>query len=644
MNKKLQDGRFHIVSSALVFLFVIGVVFSVTVQASPYDFMNPSGQDGDSGTFEKMIVANGNVTIEIDLNRLNGITVSSRKATLGFDAVPDTFFAILVLNGELRGPVPSSMEIMPRGNAALPAALKASYRQLVIENLPWGGQYEFAVRDKKTGFTFFNIEGQEYGFDASQRVFTMDNARLLISPEFAAAMGRSSDAGAIVGTLAVNTNMRAIEVAQVVDGEVTKNVLPPMDRGETGTVPGPDVVVGDLSGLAQFGSQSGTQVGLAVGTDSCNFGTIDLNWFANPANNHPVIPQNLYRMSANQDRMEQIAQGQVKHAFTALTNNICALGCNGVGGSNLGSGCSDPYGAGLNSGPSLGSKAWINPFTGFYPRNDSATPNNSHGTHTHTGTSHRILAEVSDLNTSLNAGSTYYAEAQYVTPHEYVHCQSNPGQCNMYNNVSYRQYSVTGTASPFSFSAVGSTVRTKAAIEAWTGSTRVTIEPERGVDGIGYLAYKVTNPSPGVWHYEYAIYNMNLDRGIASFRVPVGTGVTLTNTAFKMPPQHPVWDQDGTPGNAGFNSTPWTATLSSTSMSWSTDNFALNPNANAIRWGTMYNFRFDANQPPATMYGTVGFYKNGSPINVLVQGPRSTTPSPCARVISTSSNPCAGSN
>src|SRR5205085_2872612 len=113
------------------------------------------------GTFEKMIVANGNVSMEIDMNRLNGAAASARKATLSFDAVQDTFFAILVLNGELRGPVPSSMEITPRGNAALPAALKASYRQLVIESLPWGGQYEMAVRDKKTGFTFFNIEGQQ---------------------------------------------------------------------------------------------------------------------------------------------------------------------------------------------------------------------------------------------------------------------------------------------------------------------------------------------------------------------------------------------------------------------------------------------------------------------------------------------------
>jgi len=542
------------------------------------------------------------------------------------------------------------MEITPRNNAALPAALKASYRQLVIESLPWGGQYEMAVRDKKTGFTFFNIEGQQYTYDANQRVFGMQDARLLISPEFAAALGRPSDAGVIVGALTANANMRAVEVSQVVDGEVTANVLPTMNRGEAGTRPGPDVVVGDLSGLAQFGSSAGTQVGLAVGTDSCNFGTENLHWFANPTNDHPVIPQNIYRMSGggtNDERFEQIGQGNVKHAFTALTNNICNLGCNGVGGTNLGSGCSDPYGASLNSGPSLGSRAFINPFTGFYPRNDVSDPNmqnNNHNGHTHTGPSHRILVEMNDLNTSLNPGASYFAEAIYITPHEYAWCQANPGQCNMYNNASYRKYTVSGTTGTYSFAASGSTVREKAAIDAWTGATKVTIEPERGIDGIGFVAYKVTNTAPGVWHYEYALFNQNLDRGIGLFSVPIGTGVSLTNLGQHEPPQQPGWSADGTMNNAGFSSSPWAATQTATSMTWNTETFAQNPNANAIRWGTLYNFRFDANQPPATMYATVGFFKNGSPIRVLVQGPRSTTPSPCARVISTSSNPCASAN
>ena len=72
----------------------------------------------------------------------------------------------------------------------------------------------------------------------------------------------------------------------------------------------------------------------------------------------------------------------------------------------------------------------------------------------HNGVSHRIIVEVDDLNTTLNPGATYFAEAQYVTPHEYAWCQAHPGQCNMYNNASYRQYNVSGITN-FTFTPVG---------------------------------------------------------------------------------------------------------------------------------------------------------------------------------------------
>lgn len=603
----------------LLVLFSNGSDFSSTV-------LSQKGPQNNSGTLEKMIAASGTIEMNLDMNRLNGKSAGAKfsgSSQLRFNSQENSFFTTIVFNDELRAILPSSMPIIPENSALVPKALNASYQQLVIESMPFGGPFELTVRDGKTGFTFFNIEGQELNYDPNGRLLSIKGGRLLVSEEFAGELGRPSAAGSIVGTISINATMRAIEVSQVVDGEVASNTLPPLNDPEAGTRPGPDVVVGDLVGLAQFGGSSGTQVGLAVGTDSCNFGTIDLNWFANPANDHPVIPQNLYRMSggaANNERFEQIGQSSVKHAFTALTQNLCALGCNGIGGSRLGSGCSDPYSASLNSGPNLGSRAWINPFTGFYPRNDSATPNNSHSGHTHLGPSHRVLTEINDLNTTLNPGATYYAEAQYITPHEYAHCQANPTQCNMYNNVSFRRYNVTGTGSPFSFAPVGSTVREKAAIDAW-GATTVEIRPDPGIDGVGMVAYKVTNPSPGVWHYEYAVYNQNLDRSIQSFNVPLGTGITLSNIGFHAPPQHPGWSADGTVGNAGFSSAPWAQTQTSGSMTWNSETFTQNPNGNAIRWGTMYNFRFDSNRPPQTTNATIGFFKTGAPIMVQIQGP-----------------------
>lgn len=600
--------------------------------------LNPSGSDRSStttgakkpvpqitsGTLEKMIVASGSVVMDLNLNRFNTGTKEAKSSVLRFDVEANSFFTILVLNDELRGPLPSSMGLVPQTTASLPARLNASYQQLVVENKEWGGNADLVVSDGRTGFVFFNIEGYQYEYDASQHLLNVQTGRLLLSKEFATELGRPSEAGSVVGQISISALMRPIEISQVVNGEIKTDDMPALASPESGSVPGPDVVVGDLNGLAQFGSSSGTQVGLAVGTDSCNFGTENLHWFQLPDNDHPVIPQNMYRMSGgadNQERFEQIGQSNVKHAFTALTNNICGLGCNGVGGANLGSGCSDPYNAGLNAGPQLGSRAWINPFTGAYPRGDGATPPNNHSGHTHTGPSHRILTEISDLNTSLNPGATYFAEALYITPHEFAWCQTHPGQCNQNNNVSYRQYSVSGTGSPFGFSPVGSTQRTKAAINAWTGATVAQIQPDAANDGIGLVAYKVTQPSAGVYHYEYAVFNQNMDRGIQSFSIPLGNGVTLTNVGFHAPPQQPGWSGDGTVGNAGFSSAAWAQSQAGGAMTWSSETFAQNQNANAIRWGTMYNFRFDSNRPPQNMNATIGFFKTGSPITVQVQGP-----------------------
>ena len=104
---------------------------------------------------------------------------------------------------------------------------------------------------------------------------------------------------------------------------------------------------------------------------------------------------------------------------------------------------------------------------------------------------------------------------------------------------------MSGTTN-FSFFPDGSTARMQPAIRAWTGATVNRIEPDPGNDGIWFMGYKVTNPSPGVWHYEYALFNENLDRAIQSFSVPLGPGVNVSNIGFHAPPQHPGWANDGT--------------------------------------------------------------------------------------------------
>ena len=604
-----------------------------------------------TGTLQKMIVENGSVTLNLDLNGLNGSNdLITRPVALQFAAGRNSFFPILVLNDQLRGAEPGSIALVPvtgvntPGYSALPPALAASLKQLVIEKLPSDAAFDLAVRDGKTGLIFFDVEGNQYQYDPNAQALSVTGGNLLVSKQLANALGRPSDAGSMIGKISIGATVQPIEIRQLVNGKTTSVTMPPLRDGAGGEtpalVPGPDVIVGDMPNMGQYGS-AGTQVGLAVATTSCNNGTEPLHWFSMPQTDHPVIPQNFYRMSGgdtNDERFEQIGQSSCKHAFLALENNACGFGCNTSGcttGSNLCPGCSDPYSASLNSGPNLGSRAWINPFTGSYPSNS-----NDHSGHAHNGVSHRVIVEADDLNTTLNQGATYFAETMYVTPHEYSWCQSHPGECNMYNNASYRQFSVSGGPTNFTFSGVGSTVRMKAAISAWadTGATVNQIEPDPGNDGISFMGWKVTNPSAGVWHYEYALYNQNLDRAIQSFSVPLSPGANISNIGFHAPPQHPGWANDGTQNDQGYSSTPWTVTQDASSITWNTETFAQNQNANAIRWGTLYNFRFDADQPPQNADATVGFFKTGSPMMVAIQGPSggaTPTPTPTATATAT---------
>jgi hypothetical protein len=594
-----------------------------------------------TGTLQKMIVENGSVTMDLDLNRLNGSNSTAQRLQQAHFAVgANSFFPILVFNDQLRGPVPGAMALIPQNVPALPAPLAGSLKQLAVVKLTSGQGADLAVRDNNTGFTFFNIQGHLYDYDPAAQSLAITSGKLLISKELANAMGRPAEAGAIVGTISIGAAMQPIQIDQVVNGETTSMVMPPMQHAigpaVPNLVPGPDVIVGDVEDVAQFDPAVGTQVGLAIGTDSCNNGDTPVDWFALPQTDHPVVPQNLYRMSGgatNDERFEQIGQSWMKHTFLALEDFVCGT-CNTSGcvtGSHLCPGCSDPYVSGLNGDQgSIGSRAWINPFTGNFPggvdENGQPTAMDHNG-HSHNGVSHRILVETNDLIPANNQGATYYGEAAYISPHEYTWCQAHPDQCNMFNNFSYRQFTVSGGPTNFGFSPVGNTVRMQPAIEAWaaTGATVVEVEPDPGNDGKFFVAYKLTHLNGSGYHCEYAIFNMNLDRAIQSFSLGA---IDATNIGFHAPPQHPGWAHDGTVGDAGYSNTPWDVTGS---VTWSTETFAQNPNANAVRWGTLYNFSFDTpHEFLITGAATIGFFKTGNPVtvDVMVPTPEGGSPTP----------------
>src|SRR5436305_12451170 len=151
------------------FMFLLLLLFGLyRVFSRNPDTENNHNGDAPTGTLQKMIVENASVTMQIDLNGLNGSnSLVARPVTLQFSAAANSFFPILVFNDLLRAVKPGSMALVAsrdRGIPALPVRLGASVKQLVVEKLPSNQFSGLAVRDSKTGSTFFNVERGDYGY------------------------------------------------------------------------------------------------------------------------------------------------------------------------------------------------------------------------------------------------------------------------------------------------------------------------------------------------------------------------------------------------------------------------------------------------------------------------------------------------
>ena len=107
-----------------------------------------------------------------------------------------------------------------------------------------------------------------------------------------------------------------------------------------------------------------------------------------------------------------------------------------------------------------------------------------------------------------------------------------------------------------------------------------------------------------------SIYNVNSDRSLRSVTLPLIPDVVPINIGFHDVDYH---SGDGI-GGVNFDSTDWPASfVDGQTLTWATDTFDQNENANALRWGTMYNYRFDANAAPALGLMTVRLFEPGTP-------------------------------
>ena len=369
----------------------------------------------------------------------------------------------------------------------------------------------------------------------------------------------------------------------------------------------PDLVMGGLDSVNRFGTVDGISA-YSMGTSTCNIGKCWANWFASTSD-HPVFAQNLYRLERG--RFEQLGQSWVAHRFFALSSLLCSPTCIPTNGTHLGVGCSSPNSPPINAGQSyLGPRSEVDPSTGIFP-----FPHSQFGM-TGNAIYKRLQVRDDDLDPLWHPDALYFIEGHSIAADDAAAGHSS-------NNASYRQVLVAPAGGVFNLLLTGPTHRELPAIEAWAAFDPGVLRDDVDVPGDGrfHVGSRATPLGGGIWRYEYAVHNLDSHRAASSVSVPLPAGAVVTGPGF-----HDVDYHSGEP----FDATDWAVTIdlqpTAGTIAWATDGFAVNPNANALRWGTLYNFRFDAAAPPHTGALTLGLFRPGSPTTVDADA---IVPQPC---------------
>jgi hypothetical protein len=347
-------------------------------------------------------------------------------------------------------------------------------------------------------------------------------------------------------------------------------------------LPGPDVTYQNMTGTFNYGLVGDIRA-YAYGSDTCNIGTQNLHW-GGSWQGSPALAMNMYRINAGS--MVQIGMGWCKQACCAAAGSGCGS-CNGTGGSLLGIGCKDVYGASYNGGQSrLAPRSQINAWTGAM----TLAPTNSGD-----AIFKRLQVANKDVDPSVTT-AIYIGEGVYVA-------NDDAPVGNHYNNASWKRLNINATnrdMTPTGAMAVG-----EPAIYAWralggpggTLDTSVNITPiDIPGEGRLYVASKVSSIPGNRYLYQYAVYNLNSDKAVGGFVLPMSRNANTADVGQNIPLYH-----SGEP----YINAAWTTSRGDNSYAWRTaQTFAQQPNANALRWGTMYNYWFTSNAPPR-MDGTV---------------------------------------
>lgn len=361
-----------------------------------------------------------------------------------------------------------------------------------------------------------------------------------------------------------------------------------------------DLVVGNINGgvtnyaAQQVPADSGVYYDAAsFPLTACNLGQQALSWRHSSAQT-PALVMNLFRLYDG--RIEQIGQGWAHFGILPLQSSVCCT-CTPVNPNPipfLGAGCSDAETASINGSQNGAGPKWqVNPLTGQFtvpPANPSYAG----------AVARRLKARASDLGLP---GALFFGEVQMI------HFQELPQDTR--NNTTYRPVGVTGGPNDFTFSMSGAVVTAAPGIHAWAAAAADVVETEVFAADVGqlFVAARVTDLGGGLWRYEYAVQNVNVARAIESLSIPLAGDVTVDSFRF-----HDVEYADGDGlNNVSRDGTDWVPIVGGGALSWGTAPSDADPNGNALRWGTMYNFGFDANAAPCSGAVRLGLFEPGAP-------------------------------
>ena len=447
-----------------------------------------------------------------------------------------------------------------------------------------------------------------------------------ITRELASRLGDPNLQGHIVGFATLETRINEQPGVQLGNAETC-----PVETPNWPTQDGfdADVAMLDLESVNQIAREGG-RVALAPSAYFENIGSADIPWFSQFADTRNVdaccIDQGdgvcapygndqggllvyaLYRFVDG--RLEQLGQSQVKHAFNSVNMDTAAgsLPCRTPdhSGRIIPSGCEDLYQVNTNALQSyLGPRDEIIAHTGVWLRAgsiwDQTGPEGGPDGNCDympdyplyggqvpcaapvTGVMDRRLSvSETDLTTP---GARYFIEAWYLARDD----------INILNSFGHKEIKPAFTA-VWAFPDVaqfqqGPVIEEFVALQnANAGSLVDSVISDEGQLRV---SSSVSGLGADQWQYDISLMNLDFDRAIKGFDIPVPGGVNISMVAF--------FDGDSDPGNN------WEITVSAGSISFRAQDDA------SLKWGSLVSFRFVADRQPAEVTATLLTAEGGSP-------------------------------